>query len=81
MSTVMVVGAGLMGSGIAQVSAVAGHDVVMRDVNDEALVRARGAIEKSLTKFAEKGAITTEEVDAALSRISTKPKRLRDRGT
>jgi len=71
MSTVMVVGAGLMGSGIAQVSAVAGHDVVMRDVNDEALARARGAIEKSLTKFAEKGAITTEEVDAALSRIST----------
>jgi 3-hydroxybutyryl-CoA dehydrogenase len=71
MSTVMVVGAGLMGSGIAQVSAVAGHDVVMRDVNDEALARARGAIEKSLSKFAEKGAVTAEEAQAALGRIST----------
>ena len=71
MSTVMVVGAGLMGSGIAQVSAVAGHDVVMRDVNDEALARARGAIEKSLSKFAEKGAVTAEEAQSALGRIST----------
>jgi len=71
MSTVMVVGAGLMGSGIAQVSAVAGHDVVMRDVNDEALARARGAIEKSLSKIAEKGAVTAEEAQAALGRIST----------
>lgn len=71
MSTVMVVGAGLMGSGIAQVSAVAGHDVVMRDVNDEALARARGAIEKSLSKFAEKGAVSAEEAQAALGRIST----------
>ena len=38
-----VVGAGLMGHGIAQVSAVAGHDVVLRDVTDEALARARSA--------------------------------------
>ncbi len=71
MSTVMVVGAGLMGSGIAQVSAVAGHDVVMRDVDDEALSRARGAIEKSLSKFAEKGALGTDEVESALARITT----------
>ena len=35
MSTVVVVGAGLMGSGIAQVSAMAGHDVVLRDVTGE----------------------------------------------
>ena len=35
MSTVMVVGAGLMGSGIAQVSVVAGHDVVLHDITDE----------------------------------------------
>jgi 3-hydroxybutyryl-CoA dehydrogenase len=71
MSTVMVVGAGLMGSGIAQVSAVAGHDVVMADVTDEALGRARSAIEASLARFAEKGSIPAEEADAALARIST----------
>jgi 3-hydroxybutyryl-CoA dehydrogenase len=71
MSTVMVVGAGLMGSGIAQVSAVAGHDVVLNDVTDEALGRARSAIEASLARFAEKGAIPAEEAEAALARIST----------
>ena len=71
MSTVMVVGAGLMGSGIAQVSAVAGHEVVMSDVTDEALGRARAAIEASLARFAEKGAIPAEEAEAALGRIST----------
>ena len=41
-TTLAVVGAGLMGSGIAQVAAVAGHDVVLRDVTDEALARGRG---------------------------------------
>lgn len=71
MSTVMVVGAGLMGSGIAQVSAVAGHDVVLNDVSDEALGRARSAIEASLAKFADKGAINVEAAEAALARIST----------
>ncbi len=70
MSTVVVVGAGLMGSGIAQVSAVAGHDVVMRDVADVALERARGAIEKSLAKFTEKGALSPEDAESALARIT-----------
>jgi 3-hydroxybutyryl-CoA dehydrogenase len=71
MSTVVVVGAGLMGSGIAQVSAVAGHDVVMRDVSDDALAKGRSAIEASIAKFAEKGAITTGDAEAALGRITT----------
>ena len=71
MSTVVVVGAGLMGSGIAQVSAVAGHEVVMRDVADDALARGRSAIEKSLAKFAEKGALSAEDAEAALGRITT----------
>lgn len=71
MSTVVVVGAGLMGSGIAQVSAVAGHDVVMRDVADDALSRATTAIEKSLAKFVEKGAVEASVAEAALGRIST----------
>jgi 3-hydroxybutyryl-CoA dehydrogenase len=65
-----VIGAGLMGSGIAQVSAVAGLDVVLRDVTDAALDRARSGIEKSLARFAEKGKISESDVEAALARIT-----------
>jgi 3-hydroxybutyryl-CoA dehydrogenase len=71
MSTVVVVGAGLMGSGIAQVSAAAGHDVVMSDVTDEALARARSGVEASLARFAEKGAMSAADAEAALARITT----------
>ncbi len=67
---VAVVGAGLMGGGIAQVAAQAGLEVLVRDVDDAALDRGRTAIEKSLGKFVEKGRLTAEERDAALSRIS-----------
>ncbi len=70
MSTVMVVGAGLMGSGIAQVSALAGHDVILRDISLEAVVKGRGAIEASLARFAEKGAIDPKDAEAALARIT-----------
>ena len=70
MSTVMVVGAGLMGSGIAQVSALAGHDVILRDISDEAVAKGLGAIEASLARFAEKGAIGTPDAEAALARIT-----------
>jgi 3-hydroxybutyryl-CoA dehydrogenase len=66
----MVVGAGLMGSGIAQVSAIAGHDVILRDISPEAVAKGRGAIEASLAKFADKGAISSEGAEAALARIS-----------
>lgn len=71
MSTVAIIGAGLMGSGIAQVSAVAGYDVVMRDVDDAALARGVGGIEKSLARFVSKGKLTQGDADAALARIST----------
>ena len=60
-----------MGSGIAQVAAVAGHDVVLRDVTDAALDRARAAVEKSLARFAAKGKITEADAGAALARITT----------
>jgi 3-hydroxybutyryl-CoA dehydrogenase len=70
-STLAVVGAGLMGSGIAQVAAVAGHDVVLRDVTDEALARGRTAIEKSLTRFVTKGTLEAADAEAALARITT----------
>ena len=71
MSKVVVIGAGLMGSGIAQVSAVAGHDVVMRDIGEEPLARARGAVEASLAKFVDKGGLSAGDAQAALGRITT----------
>lgn len=70
-TTVAVVGAGLMGSGIAQVAAVAGHDVVLRDVSDEALDRGRSGIERSLARFVAKGSVDQASSDAALERITT----------
>lgn len=71
MPTVAVIGAGLMGSGIAQVSAQAGWDVVLRDVSDAALDRGRAGIEKSFGRFVEKEKITEQDVAAALRRITT----------
>lgn len=67
---VAVIGAGLMGSGIAQVAAMAGLDVVMRDITDAALNRGRDGIEKSLTRFVSKGKLAEPDVEAALGRIS-----------
>lgn len=66
-----VVGAGLMGSGIAQVAAQAGYDVTMRDVADDALARGRAAIERSYGKFVDKGTLSAGEAQAALARITT----------
>jgi 3-hydroxybutyryl-CoA dehydrogenase len=59
-----------MGSGIAQVAAVAGNDVVLRDVTEEALARGRAAIEKSLARFVAKGTLDQAAADAALARIT-----------
>lgn len=66
-----VVGAGTMGSGIAQAFAVAGFDVVMRDINDAFVQRGLSTIQKSLDRLAGKNKITVEEKDAALARIET----------
>ncbi len=65
-----VIGAGLMGSGIAQVSAQAGWDVVLRDVTDEALRRGTDGIRASYDKFVSKGKLTAEDAEAALGRIT-----------
>lgn len=51
MSTVTVIGAGLMGAGIAQVAAAAGYDVVLNDTSQEALAQALGGIERSYGKI------------------------------
>ena len=69
--TVCVVGAGQMGSGIAQVAAVAGYDVTLVDVAPEQLERARSGIEGSLAKLVEKGRVEADAAEAALGRIQT----------
>jgi len=66
-----VVGAGLMGSGIAQVAATAGWEVTLRDVTDEALVRGRSSVEESLDRLVKKQRLSADDKDAALARIST----------
>ncbi|MEV6958619.1 3-hydroxyacyl-CoA dehydrogenase family protein [Streptomyces sp. NPDC051207] len=66
-----VIGAGLMGSGIAQVSAQAGWDVVLRDVTDEALTRGTDGIKASYDKFVSKGTMEAHDAGAALGRITT----------
>ncbi len=66
-----VVGAGQMGSGIAQVAAQAGYQVVLVDVAESFLERGLSAIRRSLGKFLEKGRITREAHDEALGRIRT----------
>ena len=68
---VAVVGAGLMGAGIAQVSAAAGYDVVLRDVTPEALERGLATIRASYAKFVEKGRMAADEAEASLARITT----------
>ena len=68
---VAVVGAGLMGAGIAQVSAAAGYDVVLRDVAPEAIERGLGSIRGSYAKFVEKGRMAADDAEAALARITT----------
>lgn len=65
-----VIGAGLMGNGIAQVSAVAGLSVVMVDVAEAALERGMKTLDKSLSKLVEKNRLSAEDRDQALSRIS-----------
>jgi 3-hydroxybutyryl-CoA dehydrogenase len=67
--TVGVLGAGLMGHGIAQVSAQSGYAVVLREVDDATLAKGLGRIEKQLGRAVERGKATQEDADAVRSRI------------
>jgi 3-hydroxybutyryl-CoA dehydrogenase len=67
--TIGVVGAGLMGSGIAQACAVAGFDTTVQDAVPGALQQADAGIRKSLAKLVEKGKLTAAEQSAALGRL------------
>ena len=66
---VFVVGAGLMGGGITQVTATAGYQVKMRDMTDEILEKSVESIKWSLDKFASKGKITEEQAKQAIDNI------------
>lgn len=68
---IMVIGAGQMGSGIAQVCAGAGFDVVLYDLNEAALDRGIANIEKSLMRLVEKEKLTEEDKDLTLIRLNT----------
>lgn len=66
---ICVLGAGLMGNGIAQVCAQAGFDVTMRDIEQRFIDGGMNTIRKNLSRDVEKGKITKEQMDAILERI------------
>ncbi|MFN0122345.1 MAG: 3-hydroxyacyl-CoA dehydrogenase family protein [Blastocatellia bacterium] len=65
-----VLGAGLMGAGIAQTAAASGFDVTLVEVSDTLVQKGLAGIEKSLAKFAEKGTITAAQKDESLARLT-----------
>jgi 3-hydroxybutyryl-CoA dehydrogenase len=67
---VMVIGAGQMGSGIAQVCAQAGYEVVLNDLKDEFVDRGLHVIRKNLSRQVEKERMTVEEMNTVLDRLT-----------
>jgi len=67
--SVVVIGAGTMGSGIAEVAASAGHPVYLRDTSEAALERGMAQIRRSLDKRVERGRLDAVQRDAILARI------------
>jgi 3-hydroxybutyryl-CoA dehydrogenase len=65
-----VLGAGTMGHGIAQVAAAVGFQVVLRDVNEDAVARGKQAIERNLAKGIERQKVTEQQRDETLARIA-----------
>ena len=71
MQKIAVIGAGLMGHGIGQIFAVNGHEVTLVDLDQEILESATVGIRNNLELMATHDFITPEEIDAALTRVST----------
>jgi len=69
MSRVVVLGAGIMGSGVAQLAAMAGDEAAVRDVSAEQLDRARTGVERSLARFVKSGKLSEDEAAAVRGRI------------
>lgn len=65
-----ILGCGQMGSGIAEVAAKAGYEVMVCEVNDGALTAGLGKIQKSLAKAVERGKLAAEDMEAILARIT-----------
>ncbi|CAN5329504.1 3-hydroxybutyryl-CoA dehydrogenase [soil metagenome] len=65
-----IVGGGLMGSGIAEVTSRAGLDVVLVEVSEEAASRAQARVEESLRRAEKRGKLESDEVDTILGRIT-----------
>jgi len=70
MKKICVLGAGTMGSGIAQAFAAKGYEVIVRDIKDEFVQKGLGMIDKNIKKLATKGKITEEQAEEILSRVS-----------
>ncbi len=70
MQTIGVIGAGLMGNGIAHVAALAGYDVILSDVALERVEAAKATIATNLARAVKKGTIAADAVDPALGRIA-----------
>src|ERR671912_574269 len=64
-----VLGCGLMGSGIAQVAASAGFETIVKEVSDDLIAKGFAGIEKSLSRFAEKGTITADQQKESRNRL------------
>jgi len=70
MSKIAVIGAGQMGSGIAQTAAQFGHDVLLSDIDIALAEKAKAGIERALRRLADRGKLEASVVDATLSRIT-----------
>ena len=69
--TVGIVGAGQMGNGIAHVFALAGYEVLMTDISQDALDRAVALIDRNIDRQVARGKVTAEAKAAAMGRIRT----------
>src|SRR5690625_5646806 len=67
---IMVIGAGQMGSGIAQVFAQAKYEVILNDLNEEVLQKSQANIEKHLARSVEKNRMSQDEKSATIDRLT-----------
>lgn len=67
---ISIIGSGAMGSGIAQVLAQSGHDVLLTDTREEALVKSKNGMTSTMSKLVDKAKITQAQADEILSRIT-----------